>query len=950
MLASENALLWDFPGEAVAVPYESFSDTHFRQSLAGFLEQASTESIKQFSARAAKAGSYTIESRDTASPDLITQMLMTLLEANGSRVYPSFLRKRIRDDVYWTGGAENPWRRSALWQVIRVGVERFLCFICGAEAGRAQYKVLLCTLISQLIDDSLRCVSPELLELLKGKLARRLSKLQIEQGELTPKNQAMYAQILVNMSPHFRNSIRAAVECIKSHWSEVKSCSRRPIPTLPLRASRASCTLSLRNSASYLEQVLAHHQALKNPNHHLQNKSSAFTRGFAVPEDNTFRAFAERYYILTELESSNGAACSTHLEGRREEQSFRCMSLAAKIETYLDAVSGAYENISEQKSLMILNAMRLWVTLDQQTCSLFGLLKDFHPGIAPEILEILQLPTLVGMVHLQTIQTYLQRRCYEVVGRTIFDKPGQGCFAERYYDESDDSGKLRALHLEIDAKARLALQKKEDEWRKQSAEFEDLERKIVDSHCALKTDDFGSIEHDSKHCQKCYFQRVARRMRIGIHEYPLPSNISEAKAVVFELACPGSFKTYRRATWKLLCTLAGPQYKQSQEPRLMLNQYSEIREYAAGISKEISLASKAKSFLLTHYKELPFPVALEDICRPNGLKLSYYDARSKLWASEQPRLQTLAHHFKLSLPSSSPFSSLGLAVGSSVPSSYEIIASQMQCPSGLNVHEFMAYKGLFAGNSRRWPSILIELGSANMNLSTEAATALISQLALQAGPADQDDHLRIAHRIFRDETFCRKLMEQISQRLESIATNWKETHCMNMLLTLILRLNSIGHPSTNGDTLAILEMSRDITFGWISQLRRDIYQSSNVAAAERLAGYAFLAALLYRKTFSIYVSNDRAKILGADETRRFIEASITLQDNAPRDLAQMPFSTKSLLIRDLKMVHLLRSMLRESFSQTPQALYCAVNAFWYQHEGHVSGGYFDFEFLDSHPN
>lgn len=104
VLATKAALQWDFPGSAVALSFSTFQDQSFQEELATFLEQASTESIKRFAARTNKAGSFAYESRDTVDPALITQMLMTLLETIGTRIYPTVLRKRVRDDVSWNQG------------------------------------------------------------------------------------------------------------------------------------------------------------------------------------------------------------------------------------------------------------------------------------------------------------------------------------------------------------------------------------------------------------------------------------------------------------------------------------------------------------------------------------------------------------------------------------------------------------------------------------------------------------------------------------------------------------------------------------------------------------------------------------------------------------------------------------------------------------------------------
>lgn len=64
---------------------ERFQRESFQESLASFLQQASTESIKQFAAQTRKAGVTVAKIRDTVDPALITQMLMILLEALGMR-------------------------------------------------------------------------------------------------------------------------------------------------------------------------------------------------------------------------------------------------------------------------------------------------------------------------------------------------------------------------------------------------------------------------------------------------------------------------------------------------------------------------------------------------------------------------------------------------------------------------------------------------------------------------------------------------------------------------------------------------------------------------------------------------------------------------------------------------------------------------------------------------
>jgi len=123
----------------VAVPLSVFNDESFLANISSFFEQASAESTKNFSAHTIKAGSTIAETRDTADPSLVASMLVAVLEANGTRINTTLLRKRVRDDVCWDNAAV-PWRRLPLWLVIRVAIQRYLSLRLGGDVGRVEYK------------------------------------------------------------------------------------------------------------------------------------------------------------------------------------------------------------------------------------------------------------------------------------------------------------------------------------------------------------------------------------------------------------------------------------------------------------------------------------------------------------------------------------------------------------------------------------------------------------------------------------------------------------------------------------------------------------------------------------------------------------------------------------------------------------------------------------------
>jgi len=955
VLASETALVRDFPDCTIAIPFSQFTDASFQESLVAFLEQASTELIKQFAAHTYKASSFAFESRDTVNPSLITQMLMTLLEANGHHLYPPLLRKRVRDDVCWTDGAQKPWRRCAFWLVLRVAIQRHLGTLCGNEEGRVHYKFLICLVLARLLRESVDLLSPESVVFLKTKLCRRLVKLEIDKDRASSAVRAIYEYMFTALGPLYHEVLKFAAERIAVAWAGFKDTVQKPIRSLPRYAEQHDLYLTLPNSEVYLQQVLT--EPLFRDSHCEASISYRLPVDYDVSTASTNhqRAFISRYFSLSRMEMdienshhiplAAGVSCDT-----------QCIELAQRIETYLGTVSNAYNLNAEQKSIMLLTVMELWTSMDKCATEVVGLLQDYNPGLSPEMLDVLHLPRLQDMIRLQKIQAYLQKR-YTTCNysqKTMFDDPVKGCFAERYFNESQHSLSLQDLHRHIETEGGKARAKKEQEWRKSSEEYEELCRVIASSTCLYTLNELRpQVQlHNDRQCTKCFLQRKAGRMRIQIHEHPLPSNAIQSKTVVFELSCPKAIASYRDATWKILSTLALPKQFKSYGPRLMLCDYSELKAFHNSVSRTVSLASTTKSFLATHYSSTGFPVSLENVCLPNGLKFGYFDASTRVWPARQAQKPSFAHHCQVIIPESSPFSSLqfspDFAPDAPGPSSNEVIASQTRCPSGLNVHEFMAHQALLSGKVRRWLSVLLELGASNLNFSTEATTLLISQLALQAGPAYKDDPLRVTHAVFRDDSFCKRLEEQLAQRLDGIAANWREINCMEMLITLILRLCTLSsNPAIISEAVKLLEKARDTTFNWISLLRVETRNATDASASRRCSRYSLWAALLCRRTFATYP--EAGKALQSVPLCTFIECSVSLQNNLIGDPAMLPSAIRNALVRDLKMVHRMRLILRQSLEASPGSLTSAINSAWPEPEGAPPRSFSQLKFLP-HPN
>lgn len=430
----------------MVIAFADFSNAAFQASLASFLDQASEEVIGRFAGHTNKARSRIYESRETVDPSFITRMLMTLLEVSGHQFQPRLLSKRVRDEVYWSEGAEKPWRRCAYWLVARVALQRHLVDIHGEQGGRMHYKFLICVLLDTVLNEAIGNISPEYVLITKAKLARRLAKLENESAQVHVSTQPTHQLMFAALGKRFHESLEKVHTSVEESWAALRRRIRKPIRTLPRRAGARDTYLTLSNSGSYIQQVLGSHSYMVNqspmPTNLIRHVGPQIK---GLPSTSTaFTRFAQYYYQLSEMERRVEMQCSV-ISATMEAQT--CIDLAAQINTYLNTVGDAYVADAAQSSIMILTVMDLWVMLDRCACTVFGLLSSFHPGIAAETLDVLQLPWRKDMQRLQRIQEYLERRVVDSAPsqRTIFDNPGKDSFAERYYQDPDQGQVLKEL-------------------------------------------------------------------------------------------------------------------------------------------------------------------------------------------------------------------------------------------------------------------------------------------------------------------------------------------------------------------------------------------------------------------------------------------------------------------------------------------------------------------------
>ncbi|WDK20879.1 hypothetical protein CGRA01v4_12168 [Colletotrichum graminicola] len=931
VLAAKSALLWDFPGIAVAVPYITFAKPDFQLSLANFIEQASLETIKDFAAFAFKAGATVFEYRNTGDPSIITSLLMAILEENGRRIAPKLLRKRVHDDVCWDR-AKKPWRRLPCYLVLRVAIQRYLASELRCQQGQLEYKFFIAVVLATFLDASLsHLAGVEQLQFLQKKLCRRLVKLDVDKDHCQDGDVlARYNYLFSSLGPKFNGAIDNCTTLIQRVLKQQRLSLVKNIPDLPRKAFSQDLRLSLRLSHGYIKSVLQRSRIpTKKRYRYLPDE------GPAEAAKDHLSKYAQDYHKLInkEMELVSLAAES-------------CEEVSRQIFNYVHAAMPMYENNPEQKSLMLLTVMELWQKMDSIACDSFPLLKEYHPVFHPQMLDVLLLPQFSELARLGTLQALLSSRVARASSshRNIFEDPSPGCFAERYYNESSDAPFLKGIHEEIIDLANDMRDRKEKEWKKKSREYDDLISRIDRSACVYLADehDYRGQEVHDPHCPRCSMMCTAQHMRITTFEEPLPLELTTAKSVIFELACPKEFAVYRDTTWWILRHLATHFDDEGIKPRCLLRDYMQLKPFFRDSHRKVGLASTTKPFQTTHYTSVPFPVEWDGgrhgVCRPNALKLGYFDERTSTWTGRTRFRPSFAHHTALMLPNKSPWSTLlesrAYALDGPGPSSYEIVASQSTCPPGINTHEYLAMQSLMTGKSQRWIVLLTELGSTNLNFSSEVTMLLVSHLVLQSGPEDEKgDVLRQVHKVFRDRHFCDRLLEQLCAKLDSLQANWRETYLMDVVITLLLRTHALTatNPNISLGAFDAIIRARGICLRWVEMLRTETFKASDNEAARRCQQYALWAAILCKRTYVIHGS--QFALLDDTALQTYVECCITVQDNLVVDVGALPPVLRQAIISDLKLSYRLSSLVRKSIVRSPDTFRTAIMTVWPETDG-----------------
>lgn len=825
---------------------------------------------------------------------------------------------------------------------LRVALRRLLWLQFG-DAGVVHYKYIIASLLATLLHKTLGNVDLEMVTFLKAKLARKIAKLSMQRSG---SHKDLESALFNATNASFTSLLKTTTTRIAAAWDKWKlgnPCRRQIELFKGRRAPEWSWEMKLFNSYQALRQILNGFM-VSDPGPTTGQSSNSRSTPYTAWAT-SLRILTSSYGDLHDQDALLQAELSqvTHLPALQA-----CLHLSTSISDHVNALLTAHNSSFHTGTLSVglLTIFEMWVEMDKIAVQSMPLLKEYHHGFPDDLLDVLQVSSWSDHCRLQHIHSYLRLRLLPVSSKapTIFAKIGPEAFAVRSFDQC---GEMQECLRSIEADAELRRDQKLAECARLNNEYEALSKQLAEhpSCTTVAQDEWPfNLLHDDRGCTKCYLERHLKRLRIDVLEHPLPSDLTQAKAVIFEVCANELFCSYRDGTWTILGNLAHFRYSnESRKPMLLLHEYSGLKpSMSTFVPRSFGLATTAKkSFTQTHYRALYFPVDVNRLFVPCGVQWTYYD-KSALFYAHDVRETSLSHHFRLDLHPDSPFANLlgtaAFKVGSKDgPSSNQVIASQSKCPKSLTAHEFLATQMLHNGTHRRWYAILQELGSSNLNFSSESTTQILDRLIHESGSAGKEDEdlsaFRDAHIVFKEQPFCLQLLRQIEDRLSIITHNFREHNCMAIMINMLFRLYALAYESIALEALRLLECARVITSGWMDSLRHEVLQMQKSTNVAPMMSYLLWAAILCRKTFDIARPNfsrivDTTTELGEANLVMFLASSLALSDSIKNSRGAMPSALRSALISDVKTTRILHGTIRRALLAYPGALLAALNLIW----------------------
>ncbi|KAL4994276.1 hypothetical protein BDV10DRAFT_189152 [Aspergillus recurvatus] len=839
-----------FPGPSLVLDQATFNAPGLQDTLAQTLATMSRQSVAGTKPKVKKACQEHDEDRDTTDPKMVTEFLAAFLRPCAAVFDGLQIHKNTREEVLWLN-SKHPWRRSPLWLLVRVALQvtlRRLCHRHGISDDIFKHYMVYC--MSSVLNVCLeRTMSDEQFHLMNAKIARRLRKLDLPQ--------------LPAWFPFVQNVLQKANDLILKSWRGIMAQSdpRHDKDPLAKLDFGKDIYCSLPDLDKWLEALHERRHSPSLADFQPCTGLMEFKKA-ELPSPLNFADADYKHLNLAALEDwvrfNLDSWLQVHISGKDT-----CQQLGNLIKHYYNVASPLYSCNPEAVSVMLLTVLELWIACDKSALNIHPLLGDYEAGIPIDLFESLLLPYRSQMERLARAEDYVNQRRQHVrfPKSSIFQDFGtESCFSVRFFDQSIEHQNLLA---EIKHSARCERTQKQLELRQKHQRYRELYALADQIQCTcyeVTPDprfDLTASRH-SPDCRRCAYKTQAETIKIGIHEWPLPTNSLQAKTTVFEMNVPRPFASWRDTTIFFLLTVLRLDYFSKDRPRArhQPQTYSGLSPFftSTNDSQRVGLLSEVKPHVKTHrWIKSIIDVTENEVCLENGLKLQYFDHETDCFVTQFKTTDETASSCTYKVPSSSSTLQRFLsrpAYSRNGPSPNTVIASQGNCPRDMSLEEYKALCSMPLGVEIQWQNILRQLAMPSVVFKKVETCIFILQIIRQAGPSTKDSVLRAGHVILDDDRFATVLLAEINNAAGRIEENWESAQELSALVFLTQRVLSLSTSAQVRDLcLAQLSTLRTTSFKWVTLVREQASNSDTDTHRNDLIAQATYFALICVSTF-----------------------------------------------------------------------------------------------------
>ncbi|KAH8125774.1 hypothetical protein LI328DRAFT_165631 [Trichoderma asperelloides] len=822
--STKGRLIRQFPAVAVGIPVDIYAENDFQDVLAKTFVKMSYQTVSEALPKTKKAQQYHAEERDTVDPKIVTELLYGFLRGVGSEADVTGITKNTREEVLWKQ-SKLPWRRSAVWLLIRVSLQLTLDRVVGSEE---LYKSFIIFLLSRVLNAATNgTMDSEILMTMSTKISRRLLKLR------HPANGTWLTDV--------HETVSIATKFVNARWYRIRNEAKSQFDLTNLQNLNMAgdTSISIPGLKDFISSISERHNGSQVSPFCPKSGITAFGPE-EIPSIPGQVDKNERPFYLAMVESWVATHLSDWINKHFEDDS-ACIDLFTLIQNYHALGRSWYSSRPEGASRMILVILELWVAADKAAIHEFPLLKNYEHEIPIEVFQSLLLVFRKDMERLHLVQTYLTTRrdlARPKQKLSIFSSYGRrGSFPVEYFSQSPAH---QNLLREIEARAYLEKQAKLKEYRLRRVKYDTFMQRYEQGVCesvGWEEDGVWYTEHASD-CKRCAYRTKAVNLSINIYEWPLSSSPLEAQATVFELALPESFGAWRDGTLYVIDDVL--QSMRSQNGKLQseypLRSYAGLSEFfRSNTRRRIHLLSESKPHVVTHRNTIKIGHSTEsDVCVNNGLQLRYFDENRRTFVEKFTASTWDLKQLKRFLAPNA------------------VIASQAFCPENMSLGEYKALATLPFGYRLQWMSILTQLAMPDVDFNKFETAIFLLQISLQAGPNKQCVVERCAHGRLTDAEFGHAMLDKLQGCVSRIKENWESHTAMWIFVFLAARLLSMT-------TTPALKLK--ISYKWLARLRSRAYDSPNEDERVQFLQIAFrvsLAAILIE--ISIDINNNTSLV------------------------------------------------------------------------------------------